>query len=242
MDFYFKTAFALFLSSFVMGFSGFGFSMTAISILCLFQPLKEAVPVVFFLNSALNTILILQLRHYLDWKRVLPQAAGFAPGAIIGLFFLTNVNDELLKLGVGATLLLFALWSFLNVRVSIEGEKRPWSLLSGFLGGILGGAAYMPGPPVIIYNTWAHTDRFRFKVDLQVFFLLTNIYFFFTYAYLGLISFDSFLSAASFSPFVLLGVLAGVVTCNRTTNRSFSKIGYVLISAMGILLMIKSLV
>ena len=146
------TAFALILSSFVMGLTGFGFAMAAISIMSLIAPLKNIIAFIFPYNVVMNVFLILRLHRHISLKRVYVQLLCFFPGAVIGSYFLINWPDDVLKMFVGITLILFCLVSSKRPLSSVASPRNVWAGLSGFAGGILGGALYMPGPPVIMYH------------------------------------------------------------------------------------------
>ncbi len=230
----------LVFSSLIMGFSGFGFAIVAISFLSFFWSIKETVPFILTYNMAINLILLIQLRSYIKIKRVMLQIIGFMPGALLGVFFLTNMSDPVLKFGVGAILISFSLWSVLNNKASITAERKSWSCLAGFLSGILGGAVYMPGPPVIIYNTWTHNNKFIFKVNLQVFFLLTNLYLLSWYICLGLFTSRILIMNLYFSPLILVGIGLGIYVFRMIQDRTFDKFICGLLFIMGTLLLLKT--
>jgi len=231
---------SLFVSSVVMGMTGFGVAITAISILSFVLPVRDIVPLIFIYNFSMNVVLLLQLRAHIRLKRVLPQLIGFLPGATIGVYGLVCLPDRVLKIIVGTGLTVFAVWMILRRSDHYVPAHSGWSGMAGFFAGLLGGSVYMPGPPVIVYNTLTQQDRFAFKVDLQIFFLLANLYLLGGYLMMDLFTRAVLLKTLYYSPFVILGLLLGMAAFRRIPSCAYGKIVDGLIGVMGLLLLAKN--
>ena len=233
---------AMILSGFIMGFSGFGFAMAAISILSFSLPLKTVIPFIFPCNLLINLVLLWHLRSRVSFLPVLPQIVMFVPGAFAGSLFLYYFSDGPLKIMAGFTLATFCIW---RIRPhgpgTIQGSPA-LSGLSGLAGGFLGGAVYMPGPPVIMYNTLLEPDRFRFKANLQIFFLVSNLFLLCIYTALGLFSKETLAMTAKYIPYTAAGLTLGMFASARVSNRLFRQITLVFMAAMGIAILIKGIV
>lgn len=234
------TALAVFLASLLMGLTGFGFAMTGISILSLYFPLKVVIPFLFPYNVMINIFLIWRLRSHLSMSRVFPQLVFFLPGALAGSFFLEHWVDAALKIMLGMTLMIFCLWNLRQRSLAAVRPSTLWAGLSGFAGGVLGGAIYMSGPPVIMYNSVVGLDRYQFKVDLQVFFLLSNALLLVIYTCLDLFSWDSVKQTLYFSPGLVLGLAAGMLISRKISNQAFRTITMAMFFAIGITILIRA--
>lgn len=232
---------ALFVSSFVMGLTGFGFVMVGVSIMSFVLPIKTVIPFIFPYNVVMNVVLIWRLKSYLSVSRVLPQLTLFAPGAIVGSLLLIHWADNTLKIMVGITLTVFCLWSLIQPEVPSDRTSTLWSGLTGFAGGVLGGALYMPGPPVIMYNTAIALDRFQFKVDLQFYFLFANGLLLAIYAYLGLFSLDTLKLTLYYSPCITVGMVVGMLIFRLISNRIFKTTSILLLGCLGAGILIREL-
>jgi uncharacterized membrane protein YfcA len=235
------TVTALFLSSLVMGLTGYGFVMVGVSIMSLCFPLKTVIPFIFPYNVVINIILIWRLKSYVSVSRVLPQLTFFAPGAIVGSLLLIHWADDTLKIMVGITLTVFCLWSLMQPEVPIVCASNLWSGFTGFAGGVLGGALYMPGPPVIMYNAAIAPDRFQFKVDLQLYFLFANGLLLGIYAYLGLFSLQSLKLTLYYSPCIAVGMVVGMQIFSMISNRIFKTMSVLLLGCLGASILIREL-
>ena len=235
MEVPFLIAASLFLAGFVMGVSGFGFAIMAIGMMSFFWPIPKTVALIFVYSLPINMVLLFQLRNHIVVRRILLQVVAFIPGAVIGAFVFLNVREALLKQIVGAVLIVFGFWS-LQRKTRLIPKSRFLGGLAGFLAGVLGGAVYMPGPPMIVYQTMTETDRFRFKTDLQLFFFFTNFILLAAFLYCGLDQNIDLLRSLLFSPFAVFGLLGGSFLFQRLNNETFKQICSILVGVIGVIL------
>ena len=73
-----------FLAGALQGFSGFGYSLLALPLLCVFVPARWAVPVIAVSSLSLNAMVFITFRRNLNLKGFLPMAAAYIPGAAAG--------------------------------------------------------------------------------------------------------------------------------------------------------------
>ncbi len=227
---------SLALASLLMGLTGFGFAMVAISLMSFVWPVKQIVPFLFVYNLAINLILLLQLRRHVHFRRVTPQIIGFFPGALAGLYGLYRLPDTTLKLTIGLVLIGFALWACIFTLQAKASLNWGWHTVAGTIAGVLGGAVYMAGPPIIIVNTLTNGNRLAFKADLQVFFLFSNLYLLVAYRLLDLFTWPLLRLNLYFAPVMLIGIYAGSRLCHRMPDNTFRKITSCLLLTMGGLL------
>ncbi len=233
----------LFLASILMGLFGFGFTMVAIPLLSFIWPIRQIIPLLFVYTVMINIILLIQLRSHIRLRRIWPQLGGFVPSVSLGLAALSRFPDAVLKLIIGVTLCGFALWS-ITKGSSILQKRRVhwgWGVTAGGLSGILGGAVYMPGPPVIVLNTVIHSDRYGFKADLQAFFLIANLCLLLAYQAMGLFSWTLLRLNICMAPFVLLGVWCGAMVCQNVSDGRFKGIANGFLFILALLLITRTL-
>jgi|GEM_PF-291885 len=227
---------SLALASLLMGLTGFGFAIVAISLMSFVWPVKQIIPFLFVYNLAINLIFLLQLRSHVHFRRVTPQIVGFLPGALAGLYGLYRLPDTTLKLIIGLVLMAFALWACVFTLQKNTSLNWRWHAVAGATAGVLGGAVYMAGPPVIILNTLTNGNRLAFKADLQVFFLVSNLYLLFAYRMLDLFTWPLLRLNLYFAPVMLIGIYAGSRLCHSMPDKTFRKFTSALLLIMGGLL------
>ena len=105
MDFPFDAAFALsllivFLAAIVRGFSGFGFSLLAISALSLIYPPQQIFPAIFLMEIAASLHLLPSVWRHVHWRSLAPLLAGAIIGTPIGVWFLSTLPAPPMQLAL----------------------------------------------------------------------------------------------------------------------------------------------
>ena len=84
--------------------------------------------------------------------RLMPVFAGMIPGIFVGVRMLLTIEAAVAKMIAGVVVIAIAALTLFAPKLEIKGRSQtPLGALSGFLGGILGGLAAMPGPLVFTY-------------------------------------------------------------------------------------------
>ena len=208
----------MFVATVIRSAFGFGEALVAVPLLALFLPLTVAAPLAVLLSITIAAVVVVQ-----DWRHIhLGSAAGLVAATVLGiplgLLVLTHSNEEIVKAGLGALILLFAIYSLaLGDAIRLEKEHRPLLLLSGFMAGILGGAYGMNGPPLVMYGSLRGWSPQHFRATLQAYFLPASLLCMAGYWSAGLwtraLTKDYLLSLPAMVPAVFLG---------RALNRRFS--------------------
>src|SRR5262249_61588772 len=93
-----------------------------------------------------------------DWRRVeVRSAVGLIltalPGIPLGILLLAKANDHVVKLGLGAVIIAFSIYSLVGrAKRHVRHDHWGWLVGCGFLSGVLGGAFGMNGPPLAVYR------------------------------------------------------------------------------------------
>src|SRR5437879_12472879 len=102
---------ATFAGALVAGVSGFAFGLVAASIwLYILNPLQTATLIIAF-GLIVQGYSVWKLRRALDWKKLWPFVLGAALGVPAGGSTLTGANPAHGRMGVGASLALYSLYS-----------------------------------------------------------------------------------------------------------------------------------
>jgi uncharacterized membrane protein YfcA len=139
------------VAGFTQGLTGFGFGLVSMALLPLLLPVKEAAVVVAVLNLVTCVFTLWAVRRHLCWRRGRSLIVGSAAGVPFGVYLLAHLEPAPLLRAMGIVLVGFAAAELLT-----DARSRPrvpgWlGLPAGFLGGSIGGALNMGGPPVIAY-------------------------------------------------------------------------------------------
>lgn len=226
------------LAGFVQGCAGFGLGMTAAPALMLFlgRDPSFVTPVVLSL-SALNSLAGgLEARRFLQWRFLLPLAAGGVAGTPLGIAVLRYIDDTVLRTVTGGIVLVFA-------AALLSGWRRPmpnapYTLFPvGVSSGFLGGALAMGGPPAILFLANQGMPRDHFRANLLVYFFISSCFGIALFAFSGMYTGEVAGAVAGFTLPLLAGTWLGVRLSRRIPEARFRHAVIVAAGMMGVLLL-----
>ena len=141
------------MAGFVVGFAGFGTALVAAGLWLHVLPAEIVPPLVCIASVAGQLVGLATVRRAFRWDRAWPFLAGAVPGLPLGVLALELASPDLLKVAVGAFLVVYAvsqLTGLSRLRISDWGG-RPADAGVGFAGGVLGGFAGLSGPLPLIW-------------------------------------------------------------------------------------------
>lgn len=210
----------------VQGMSGFGFGLVTMSLLPLFLPVDQAVPMVAAWGWTLNLVICWRLRRYISLKRVGPLLAGALLGVPAGVLFLKGADPRLVRGTLGAVLVGYCVYALFFQRHGAA--ERPPSTVAGaaagLFGGALGGAFNTSGPPAILYVSAMGWDKNSATATLQAFFVLASSIALAGHASVGLFTRDVVADLLPMFPAVWLGVFIGTRIYDRVPQARFRKL------------------
>ncbi len=166
------------LAGFVSGLAGFAFSGAAAVILLVLPP-QEAVPLLICLSIANQTVSVSLLWRHMrilpgaDGAEVaLPYLLGGLLGAPVGLELLYRLPASTMSNLFGGLLILFALVMLaLPVLPRIAATGSVSAILTGWLGGVVGGFSAFPGAIPAVFLALRRTSKTETRGALQPYLL-----------------------------------------------------------------------
>lgn len=208
------------LAGLVRGFSGFGGAMMFMPVASLlYEPKLAAVWLFIADDIAALTMLPAAVRRCV-WREVLPLAAGAMLAVPAGVALLVIVDPELMRWVICGLILL-------AVAIMASGWRYrgrlglPATLGTGALAGLTGGAASLPGPPVVLLWLGGQGNAATVRANLIVFFGFTAVASGFAYWAGGLFTPESLLGALPLVPAYLLLLRLGGRLFARASDRQF---------------------
>ncbi len=228
--------FVTFLAAFVNSAFGFGEGMINMSVLSFFFPLNFAAPFVALLSGLGSFYIILRDRS--DWSfsnvKLLILAAVFTVPT--GIWLASNSDTDLMRRVLGIIIAGFSIYSLHKAKLGHLYDDR-WALLFGGLGGILGGAYNVSGPPVVIYGNLRAWSPAVFRVTLQVYFAALSVIVVSTHAFRGNLTNELLLLVLYALPTAFIGIIVGrKVNRNIKNPEFFRKLIYGLLLIVGTML------
>ena len=237
MNEYIYTFFVLLLASFVQGSVGFGVALIAVTLMSLYLPPQESIPLMSLLAATLSLVMLIRYRQAFNWRATVRLTAGAFFGIPLGVFLLRQLDGDLIIKTLGVVVIAYALYALSNMR--LPELKRPFfGYIFGFFGGILSGAYNTGGPPVIIYGNCRRWEPSAFKGNLQGYFLINSSIVVLTHWAMGNYSpliLQRYLFAV---PAVFLGLGLGFALDGRVNPILFRKLVLILLLVLGAALLI----
>ena len=225
------------LAGFVQGMTGFGSALVAIPLLSLVIDIKSAVPLCILNSLVITTYLSLKMRRHLDTKKILPLCIAAVPGIIIGSTVLKQVSSTLIRITLGALLIIYSLHTLYS-KPKPRKLHKAWSYVAGFLSGAIGAAFSAGGPPTIIYTALNDWKKDTIKATLSGFFLFNSYLIAAVHDIEGLTTIEIFTYFMISAPFVLLGTVLGTICYGRIPRELYLRIIFAFLTAMGIIMMV----
>ena len=228
------------LAGLVQGCTGFGLALMAAPCLMLVLPPTAAVPTLVLLSTLGTFLLTLHAWRHVRLGLVAPLAAGGIAGFPLGIYALKAMDPALLKVFVGAFVVLFSL-------ALLAGWSRPLRNVKGALfpvglaGGFLGGSTSMGGPPVILFLTNQNMPKDVFRGNIVCYFFTVNCFGIAMFLASGLLTWRVAQYAGAFVPTMLVGTYLGVRLSQRLPEARFRRLAMTATATMGAVLLVSSI-
>jgi uncharacterized protein len=229
----------IFLAAIVRGFSGFGFSLLAISALSLVYTPAEIVPSIFMLELAASLNLLPSIWKDIHWKSLGPLTLGCFIATPIGVWALANVPAAPMQIALSVFVLVATalLWWGVALK-SMPGTFG--STLAGAASGLSNGAFGIGGPPVILFYFASPAGAVAGRASLTAFFLATDVIGLANQSVHGLVTWDAAWRALVYLPALLAGVWIGARSFKGTDPELFRKAVLVLLAVLAVMIGVKA--
>jgi uncharacterized membrane protein YfcA len=226
------------IAALASGIAGFAFS--AICGAMLFQFRHDTVGVVEIMlicSIANQAFAVWLLRRDIRVPLLVPFVIGGIVGVPVGVWLLLHLNAVTFKVALGVLLIAYAGYMLARRPITLPRTSRASDVLSGFIGGIVGGFAATPGAAVSIWCGMKGWDKASQRAVFQPFILLMQ------FVALAAIAMMHAKGAPIISvppiawacvPAGLLGTWWGMALFKRLTDYQFAKAVNVLLIVSGI--------
>ncbi len=219
---------------------GFGDALIAMPLLALVIELKIATPLMALIAFFIAITILIRNWKKVEYKSIWPLIISSVLGIPVGIWYLDDINENVIKLILGIIVLLFAIYSLTKPQtVKLKNEKFAW--IFGFIAGVLGGAYNTNGPPIVIYSALKRWKPQNFRATLQGYFFMTGIFIVCSHALVGNFTQEVLLVFIYCLPIVLIAILLGKQLNKRIAIQRFHKYIYGMLAILGFMLIFSSL-
>ena len=232
---------ATLLAFYVKGLCGFANTLVFTSILTFGTANINISPVELILGYPTNLIISIKERKDITPRIVIPLAIMVIIGSLGGALFLKNADTTLIKIIFGVLVILVGIEMLLR-ELSQKKAKNSKVLLTiiGILSGFLCGL-YGVGALLGAYIGRTTDDLKSFKANICTVFIIENTFRIILYLFYGIITMESIKRALILSPFMLIGLVAGMFSAGKISERIVKTIVIILLIVSGIALILANL-
>jgi len=230
----------IFIAIFIRSVFGFGDALLAMPLLTLCCGLEFATPLMAMVGFTIASLILISDYRKVVIRTVTRLIISSVIGIPIGIFFLTSLNENLVKIILAVLIILFSLYRILGWQLRNQISQN-WSWLFGFIAGVLGGAYNTNGPPVIIYGTLSAWKPGQFRATLQGYFLPTGVFILAGHALSGLWTREVVTGYLYSIPVILIAYFCGKLLLRKISPNRFYSWVYILLLCLGGYLLLDSL-
>jgi uncharacterized membrane protein YfcA len=230
----------IFIGAFIRSSIGFGEAVVGMPLLALFIDVKSATPIMALTASTLAILLLITSWRKVSLKDAWPFVLSTMLGLPVGLYYLKNTPEILIKVILGIILVLFGLY-YLFVKNLPYLKNERFSILFGFIAGILGGAYNTNGPPTVIYGVLRRWSSQHFRATLQGIFFPTGMIITISHGISGLWTGFVITTYLYALPAIIFAFFLGNKIHHKLNEDEFKKIIYSFILIIGIVLIINTI-
>lgn len=226
---------------FVKGLCGFANTVVFTTMLSFGNSNVNISPVELILGYPTNIILAWKERKSIKWSVCIPLAFLVIAGSIPGVLFLKNADTSIIKMVFGVVIILVGLEMLLReFQTKKIKQSKAVLVIIGVLSGLLCGL-YGIGALLGAYVNRVTDDSSSFKANICVVFLVENTFRIVLYGLWGIITFDIVKQAMILIPFMLTGLILGMLSGKILDEKIIKKLVIIMLIVSGIVLILNNL-
>lgn len=225
------------LASLLQTSTGYGFSIIGTPFLLLLYPAHMAIQMNIILSICLSAFMIVSIRKEVDKELLTRLIKGSLIGLIFGIFIYLYLSIQLLKIAVGALVLM--LTGLLILKLTIERTKNR-DFISGGISGLLTTSIGVPGPPLLLYFSGARIDQTTLRSTTLAYYLFVYSVSLVLQISFGGTSKETWIHSLIAIPPLFVGVILGQLLFKWMSQKTFRIITYIILMFTGVYLLITS--
>ncbi|GLQ05661.1 sulfite exporter TauE/SafE family protein [Sneathiella chinensis] len=220
------------------GFAG-SLGMLGVPLMSLAIPPVQAAAIILPILCLMDIFGLIAYRRLAHWRNLAYLLPGAIFGILAGSLLFQFLNDDIIRITVGAIAVLFTLNHWL-VRRHDTRTAEPnmakgsfWGMISGFTSFV----SHAGGPPLQFYLLPQKIDKTLFVGTTVWFYLVVNYVKLIPYTTLGLFSLENIGTSLVLLPLAPLGIWLGVKAHKKVSDALFFKLAYLLLFITGVKLL-----
>ncbi|HEY8392799.1 MAG TPA: sulfite exporter TauE/SafE family protein [Capillibacterium sp.] len=234
------TLLIVFFASLLQATVGFGFSLLSVPLLVTILPVTMVTPLIVLCCLLNNVIVLLDYKAYLRFSEVWLLIFFGITGIPLGVYALKHLDQNILKLVIGAVIIITGLAMLGGFQIKFR-HKIVGSSIAGFMSGVLNGGFGMSSPPIVLFLTNEGYPKNRFKADLVLYGIITNLVTILSFSLENLINLGIIKMAGFCGTMVFLGSFLGLRIAKEITESVFRRLTLWFLVGMGLITVLNGL-
>ncbi|MXQ09672.1 TSUP family transporter [Alphaproteobacteria bacterium GH1-50] len=213
---------------------GSGAAFAAAPFLALILEPEQAIGLMLPLLMLMD---VLTLRPY--WRQWDAGATrllilGGLPGVALGAAFWSAVDEDTIRVLIGAIAIGFVLFKLLGTNLRLSKDGGPMAgLVAGVAAGFTSFVSHAGGPPATVYLLSKGMGKTEYQATTVIVFWVINLAKAVPYGILGMITVETLRAGLFLIPAAVVGVWLGVVAHRSIPERAFFAVTYILLVTTG---------
>lgn len=234
------TGLVILLSSVIKGITGFGFSLLAIPVLSFIFPMNVLVPALVIFNLVTSILVLLKLKEKVRAYYLIPMMIASLLGIPFGIYILTYIDANILKLVISFLIILFSLKMLSGVKLAKKNLDKP-IVFAGFISGLLTSSISIGGPTLALALDRKGYSKELFRGIFIWFMVVSSLFSTVAFYYKGLLSIETIKYSAFALPLLFIGSSWGVKIASRINAFKFRKLVIYLNVFTGLIMLISTI-
>ncbi|OSP56392.1 hypothetical protein BV911_03125 [Pseudoruegeria sp. SK021] len=225
------------------GFAGVG--MLATPVLAMVMSPVQAASILLPILALQDLVSITSYRRAVAWPVVWKLVPGAALGILTGYLFAASLPQAFMALALGVISVVFGTRGFVrSSRDTGPGKagSRVGGIIFGFISGLTSMIAHAGAPPFQMYVLPQKLSKDLFIGTTIIFFAMMNYTKIIPYIVLGQLDLSTLWASALLAPWAVASGLAGLWIVRRVNPKTFEKVIFGLLVAVGLKLIVDGLI
>lgn len=225
---------------------GFGEAVVSMPLLALLPiHLPTAIALMGLISLTVAAITVSAGWQHINRWELIPVVIAALAGIPVGLWMIASVPATLVTGSLGAALMAYGVYALSRKPTDAIAPhallRNPnWGLVFGFVSGVFGSAYNFSGAPVAIYGSLRLWKPQTFRSTMQAYFLVSGTLIVIGQGMSSMWTANVFLLYLFSLPAVAAAVFVGTRLHQRIPTDTFQRYVYMLVAALGALLLVKS--
>lgn len=225
------------IGALIQGVTGFGASLTIMTILPYFMALPKAVAISCVIPLAQMAALVWLYRRALNWRRVLIPSLFYLIGCWLSIKHTLSFDPTMLKFSFGIFLVIIGIYFLHFSEKAKVKDTIPVMVVCSFVSGLINGLFGIGGPLMVLYYMAACDSMDEYVANIQCCFMITDIYCLFLRTQEGIFTADLIGPSIVGIVIILLGqAIATRIVAKINSEAIIRRCTYVMVCVSGVIM------